>query len=321
MKRRVAVIALLLVLGASAPHSAGRPTGGNAVAFVAAEAQDRLVAVQLSPRRILKRFAVADGPHNVATSQRFVLVTSPPAGRITVVDAFRLRVVRTLGRLSYPHDVEVLPGGRYAFVTEERGNRIAVVSLATRRVVRRVAVPARPHDLALSPNGRRVWVTHGPDQGAMTILDTTRPARTFVRGSIRAHGASHDIAFAPDGRRVWVTYWGSNRVGAFDARSGRLLFSRTAGRLLHHVAAGERVWVTDHEGGRAFVLSPGDGRVVRAVAVGPSPHHVAFYGSFAAVVSHDAGTMSVFVARNGQRSGPPFRVGRALHGIAVAVVP
>lgn len=312
---------------AAAALATAVPTGGTEVAFVSAEDDDALVAVDLEARRVVARIPVADGPHNVAVvlpSRRFLLVTSPPAGRVTLVDGFSKRAVKVFAGFGSPHDVEVAGDGRHAYVTDERRGQVAVLSLTSRRVVRRVAVGPGPHDLAVSPDGRRVWVTHGPRGPAITILDTSRPERARVVGSAGGRGA-HDIAFARNGLFVWVTYWDSGIVGEIRAyaRTGRLRLQQRVGRLIHHVTVDlvGKVWATDHEDGRAFLLSSRTGKPLRTFSGCPGAHHVDVGPGRGrvAVACHDAGTLLVFdpVRERVDR----IRAGKGLHGVAVAFLP
>lgn len=320
----LALLALVLAVGAVAGRAA--PSGGTSVAFVSAEHDDRLVAVELGSNRVLARIRVGDGPHNVAAGRglRYVLVTSPPAGVVTLVDASTRRVVHVFRSLRSPHDVEFAPGvAPFAYVTEERGGTLAVLDLSSRRVVRRVHVGRGPHDLAVSPDGSRVWVTHGPGFRSLTIVATDRPARARVVGRAGARGA-HDIAFARDGRSVWVTYWESGLVGQIRAyrRTGRLRLQERVGELVHHIATdavtGE-LWTTDHVTGRTALLSARRGRIRRAVAGCAGAHHVAFAGTASVVVAcQDADALAVYDRRTWRRR--LVRVGRHPHGVAVAVV-
>lgn len=101
----------ILVAGAAVPAAAGgaRDPAPRLLAFVAAEREARLVAVDVARVRVVRRIAVAAGPHNVTASRdgRHVLVTSPPAGRVTLVDGRSLRTVAVFAGLGYPHDVKL----------------------------------------------------------------------------------------------------------------------------------------------------------------------------------------------------------------------
>jgi len=315
--RRLLFTFVLASLTFAAPASAG----GNLRAFVAAEDDATLIAVDLNSRRVLRRIPVAPGPHNVATSSdgRFVLVTSPPAGRVTLVSARSLRVLAVFRGFGYPHDVKVVPNGRYAYVTDEEQDRVVVLDLLRRRVVRRVAAGRGPHDLAVSPDGRRTWVTHGRTPRGVLVLSSAQPTRPIPLGNRRVGAGPHDLVFSPDGERVWLTYWGSGRVGVADLSSaGVRRFA--AGTEPHHVYVGrDVVWVTDNEGARAALFDTQSLRRLRTVRVGPSPHHVAGFGPLIVVASHDGGTISAH--RPLGRRLFTVRVGAGPHGIALALVP
>ena len=324
--------AVLALMTALVPLAGASTLGGGERAFVVAEDDDMLVAIEL-PRAVVARVRLPNGPHNVAASPegRYVAVTSPPAGALTLIRPHPVRVLATIRGLDSPHDVEFgrdprerePSGAAYAYVTEERGAVVAVVDLLARRVVRRVRVANRPHDLAVSGDGSRVWITHGPRAQRLTVLDTREPERATVHSRPRAHGAAHDITWSADGRRVWVTYWNSGIVAAFDARTARRVLAVRAGENVHHVIAaphGRAVWTTDHATGRAARLHP-SGRLVRTIRVGHAPHHVAVgpFRGHVVVASHETGRIAVYDQPTRRLSF--VRVGRGLHGVAIAPVP
>lgn len=317
MKRLLVVVAL-----AAAAAAAASPQGGTLVAFVSDEHAHELIAVEPMSGKIVRRIAVPRGPHNVAASPdgRWVLVTSPPAGMVTIVDARTYDVVARFRAFNRPHDVEVAPDSRYAYVTEEGTGYVAVMSLTQRRVVRIVWVASRPHDLAVRPDGKRVWVTHDRRARTLTILDTTRPSRASIVGRTGASGA-HDIGFSADGLHVWLTYWNTRVIGRMRAYSGmgRIAMQATVGTQPHHVLATRRnVWVTDHGAPRAFVLTR-RGRLVRELRTGPKPHHVAV-GAGVAVVVGSTGTLTVFREETLERIRA-IRIGHHLHGVALVFNP
>lgn len=321
--RRLVVLALLLVLAPAGAQA--RVAGGTLLAFVAVEGDDRLVAVAVADRRIVGRIDVADGPHNVAATPdgRLVLVTSPPAGRVTLLNGRTLRVLKVFGGLGYPHDVELSPDARYAYVTDEARGRLAVLDLRRRRVVGSVEVGARPHDLAVV--GDEIWVTHSRGASRLTVVDVTRPRSPRLVHRVDAGGPAHDIVPAPDGSKVFLTYWSSGAVGAIETSSGRPLFRRTVGELVHHVAVSHagKVWVTDHHAGRVYVLAAGGGRPLRVLDVGADPHHVALVAGHAAVTG-ESGELVSFLDEPNRPLGKRWRsigVGGRAHGVALAVVP
>ncbi len=318
------VVALALI---AAGGSAAAPAGGlRRLAVVSLERADQVVFVDLARGRVLRRLAVAPGPHNLdATGDgRIVAVTSPPSGRVTILDGRRLRVLRVISGFRSPHDVKLSPDGRTAYVVEEARGTLAVLDTGTGRVLRRLPVGAGAHDVAV---GDLAWVTHGSRDVPLTLLSLyPRPRQpTPVGRTLAAGGPAHDIDRAPDTADVFVTYWDSGVVARIrtGGRSGHVLWRRRVGTLTHHLAfdsySGHRLWVTDRAG-RVLLLSADTGRTLRSFAGCPGPHHVAVLSSRAAVAACNAsGTLAVFDAANGRVRSLP--VGRGPHDLAVVQVP
>ena len=162
----VALLGAPLLVGSSEAAPAG---GMRRLAAVTLEGADRVAFVDLARGRVLRRLAVASGPHNLdATGNgRVVAVTSPPSGRVTILDGRRLRVLRVVSGFGSPHDVKLSPEGRTAYVVEEARGTLAVLDTGTGRVLRRVPVGVAAHDVAV---GDLAWVTHGARDAPLTLL-------------------------------------------------------------------------------------------------------------------------------------------------------
>ena len=317
MLRGLILVALVLALGTGG--ASATPSGGTPAAFVSVERASLLVGVDLTTGRVIARIRVAAGPHNVTSySARYVLVTSPPAGAVTLVDAFSRRIIKTWRGFGSPHDVEV--EGRYAYVTDETRGQLVVLDLAQRKVVARVAVGSRPHDVAV---GDVALVTHSSGNPDLTMVDG-RPRSPHVIGRLAVGGPAHDITKQADSANAYVTYWNSGSVGAVDWGRRRMLWRRSVGRLVHHVQfdyySGQRLWVTDHETGQVLALSSRDGRVVRRLRGCPGAHHVALVGmAWVVAACHDADSLAIWSTRSWQRR--LLRVGGGPHGVAEVVLP
>jgi hypothetical protein len=77
----------VVVVQAAAPIA--RPAATNdAIAFVALERVGAVAVLRGRPWRLVRRLTVPAGPHKVAASAdgRFVAVSSPPAGAVTIID-------------------------------------------------------------------------------------------------------------------------------------------------------------------------------------------------------------------------------------------
>lgn len=318
MLRPLILTALILVLGAGG--AAARTTGGTAAVFVAAERSSELVGVNLETGRVVAGIRVPAGPHNVTSYRaRYLLVTSPPAGAVTLVDAFTRRILKVWRGFGYPHDVEV--EGEYAYVTDERRGQLVVISLATRRVVARVAVGPRPHDVAV---GDVALVTHS-SRPELTMVDLSRPGSPRLEDRrLTAGGPAHDISEQPDSANTYVSYWSSGSVGAIDWGNERMLWRRSVGTLIHHVQFdsyhGRRLWATDHRTGEVLELASRDGRLLRRLRGCAGAHHVAVAGqAWVAVACYDSDTLAVWSQRTWQRR--LIRVGDGPHGVAEVVLP
>ena len=311
---------LVVALAVTGGGASAKPEGGTPAVFVSAERASLLVGVDLITGRVIARIRVPAGPHNVTSySARYVLVTSPPAGSVTLVDAFSRRVLEVWRGFGSPHDIEV--DGDYAYVTDESRGQLAVIDLARRKVVAKVAVGPRPHDVAV---GDVSLVTHGSGHPELTIVGDSHPRKPKVLAELDVGGAAHDISKQGDSANAYVTYWGSGAVGAVDWGRGKMLWRRTVGTLVHHVQVdpyrGWGLWVTDHETGDVFLLSSRDGHVLRRLRGCSGAHHVALVGTaWVAAACHDADALAVWSTRSWQRR--LVRVGDGPHGVAEVVLP
>ncbi len=318
----VALLGALLLVGGGDAAPAG---GLRRVVVVSLERADQVAFADLARGRVLRRVAVAAGPHNLdATGDgRVVAVTSPPSGRVTILDGRRLRVLRVVSGLRSPHDVKLSPDGRTAYVVEEARGTLAVLDTGTGRVLRRVPVGVGAHDVVV---GDLAWVTHGAQDVPLTLLALSgRRNWPLPAGTLAAGGAAHDIDRAPDTADVFVTYWDSGVVARLrtGVGGGRTLWRRRAGTVTHHLAfdpyCGHRLWVTDRAS-RVLLLSADTGRTLRSFAGCPGPHHVAVLSSRSAVAACNASdTLAVFDATNARVRS--LSVGRGPHDVAVVQVP
>lgn len=311
------------------PARAGRrgcacaEAGGTAVAFVAAEQASQLVAVDLTTGRVVGRIRMPSGPRNVAATGdlRFLLVTSPRAGTVTVVDSFTQRIVKTFRGFGHPNDVAV--ESNYAYVTDSRRGQLVVIELARRRIVARVGVGRQPVSVAV---GDVALVTHRPPNPYLTVVDLRRPRTPRVSGrlAVPAEGGARDISEQADSANAYVTGCSSGGVGGIDWGNGRVLWWRKVGGSVRDVAFdyfhGRRVWVSDVHAGEVIALSSDKGRVLRRLRGCPGAGPIAFGGAaWVAASCRNARALAVWDTRRWRRT--LVAVGGNPYGVAVAVVP
>jgi DNA-binding beta-propeller fold protein YncE len=322
--RTLILAALLLALGAgSAP---ARDSGGTTVAFVAVEKMSQLVAVDLTTKRIVRRIPVPKGPTTVdATGDaRYLLVTSPPARSVTLVDSFTSRVVKRFAGFGRPLDVAV--EGKHAFVTDARWNFLVIIDLDLRLCCARFVVPRRPQSIAV---GDVALITHSPPNPYLTVVELGAPGPLRPgwrpRLAVPAVRGANDITEQPDSAYAYVTGRRSGGVAGIDwGRGGIPRWWRKVGVLVEHVAFdyfhGRRVWASDSARGEVLALSSETGRVLRRLRGCPGAGPIAFGGgAWIAATCRDANALAVWNTRTWKRT--LVRVGGRPHGVAVAVVP
>ena len=172
---RPLIVALLLALVLGAGGAGARTGGGAEEAYVAVTGEDVVVSVMLDTGEVTSRIAVPRGPREVAigSQRRFLLVSSPPAGKVTLIDSFQHRVVEMFGGFGSPRGIEIV--GRYAYVADAARGEIVVLDLEKRKRVGRVAVGPRPQHLAIGDAGWSATALDIPSSRFSTCL--VRPSR------------------------------------------------------------------------------------------------------------------------------------------------
>ena len=303
---------MLLVAG-----SAGaRPAGGTPVAFVAVPQRDEVVAVELGSSLVIGRVAVPRGPtavawfHDTARGRPYVLVTSPAAGAVTLVDAVSRRVVHVWRGLGSPRDVAV--AGSRAYVTDARGGRLLVIAPRTRRIIRQVRVGTGAGGVAAAD---RALVARG---STLVVADV---GRRRVEG-LALPGEAVDVAGRPDTAEAFVALRPSGRLARVDWGLRRIqALVRVAERpvaLAFDVYAGDRLWVADAQGGGVVLVRARDGRVVRRLGGCGGASSVALGGT-AWVVASCADGVAFWHTRDWRRRF--VRLGSPASGVDVAVLP
>jgi DNA-binding beta-propeller fold protein YncE len=279
MKRRDFLLAAAsLVAGAAPERLLAATAGGGVVALVTADLESRLVAVDASSGRIVKRIPVSPGPRSIE-SNGFgqALVAHTASGRLSILDAASLTVVGEVAGLGEPRYTAMHPTERLAYVSESKRGAVAVIDLVGHRIVGRVDVPGPARHLSLSGDGLRLWVALGAKATHVAVLDVSVARSPHLVRTIQPPFLAHDVAWAPGGEHVWVTSGARSRVAVYarDARKPLLLLP--AGPAPQHVAfLGSRAYVASGKDGAVSVHRL-DGSVVRrSVAVPVGSYNIAF---------------------------------------------
>jgi DNA-binding beta-propeller fold protein YncE len=278
-------------------------------ALVTAQTEDRLLVMNLQSGRILRRIQIPGNPGYVATmgSGGPVAVVSSASGTVTMLGGRSLHVINVLRAFGAPHIPAMSPDGGYAYVTDDSRGQVAAIRLFDAKVVSRTFAGAGAHHLAFSPNLQQVWVALGESASTIGVLSTvvSRPAApASVRvspghprlvGRFRPGYLAHDLLFAPNGRQVWITAANRADVGAFSARTHRLLFRVRAGPPPQHVAFdGRYAYLTSGYGSRIEQVSVTTGRVLKRVAAPYGSFELDAGGGYVVTSSLLRGTLAIY---------------------------
>jgi DNA-binding beta-propeller fold protein YncE len=319
---RSAVLAGLSLIAVDLPATGAvaRPSGGTPVALVTAETENELIAVSL---RVLRRVSVPDDPQNVVADEQTVVVVSPGAGAVTLLDPRTLRVRKVLRGLGAPHIAALDPSGKWAFVTEDAHGQLDVVSLTRLRIAKRLFVGLGAHHLSVSPLGTRTWIALGERARQIAIVDTSRPAHPRLLRRFDPGFDAHDLAFSPNGSRVWVTSSEDHSIRALSAVTGRRLFSVPAGPPPQHVVFGAwkrpRAYLTSGYGSRIEMVDPRGGRVLRIASAPYGSFNLTLIGGNVVTSSLLRGAVTYFDSE--LRLLRTLRVAPAARGVAGVVWP
>jgi DNA-binding beta-propeller fold protein YncE len=310
----------LIAVVLSATGAVALPSGGMPVALVTAETENELIAVS---SRVLRRVSVPDDPQNVVADEQTVVVVSPGAGAVTLLDPRTLRVRKVLRGLGAPHLAALDPSGKWAFVTEDAHGRLDVVSLTRLRIAKRLFVGLGAHHLSVSPLGTRTWIALGERARQIAIVDTSRPAHPRLLRRFDPGFDAHDLAFSPNGSRVWVTSSEDHSVRALSAVTGRRLFSVPVGPPPQHVVFGAwkrpRVYLTSGYGSRIEMVDPRRGRVLRIASAPYGSFNLTLIGGNVVTSSLLRGAVTYFDSE--LRLLRTLRVAPAARGVAGVVWP
>lgn len=207
----------------------------------------------------------------VAGAQPYVFVTSPAAGEVGVLDAYRDQLVATFPVSGMPSGAAMGPNGRHLFVARGQAAAVAAIDTYTGQVAT-IAVGEAPSGLAILPHNRRLYVANTGDD-TVSVVNTRTLA---VVATIPVGDAPLAVAAGPG--RVYVANWGSNSVTVIDGSSAAVIGTVDvgtfpAGLVLHPWE--ERLYVSNFLDGTISVVDTAALSEVATVTVGRGPRGLA----------------------------------------------
>lgn len=208
-----------------------------------------------------------------------VFVTSEDSGDVTVIDARRDEVTKTIHAGKRPRGLRVSPDGTLLYVALSGS-------------------PKSPPKLVAGPAGAADDDQDGPRDDAadgIAVIDVARGAVTRVLAAGR-DPESFDVS--PDGKTLYVSNEESAEVSVVDLGSGRVVHTVKVGREPEGVTVspdGRFVYVTSEADGEVDVIRAGSHEVLARIPTSMRPRAVAFSrdGARAYVTAELGGTLHV----------------------------
>jgi DNA-binding beta-propeller fold protein YncE len=280
--------------GPAPPRRVPRPQ-----ALVTAETENRLLVVNLPSGRVTRSVTLPADPENIAVtgsgSGGVVVVVSPKAGKVTVLDRVTLRPIKTFGGFEDPQIAVISPDRRHLYVTDGARGTLTAIRLSDLAVTSTVSVGAGAHHLAFTPDQRRVWVALGQSASQISILDTTNLDRPHLIGRFSPGFPAHDLSFTPDGRRAWVSSAAGPDVTVFSTPNLRPLFRIPVGTPPQHIAlAGRYAYLTSGYGDTIEKVDVATGRVISRTSAPHGSFELDAADGYVATSSLLHGTLAIY---------------------------
>jgi len=274
MNRREFVVAAASL--AFAPRAFAESLGRGPIALVTADLESRVVAVDLSTAKVIRRVETLASPRGIETVGTKAVVTHWDVGAVSVVDGGTLSVKHVLHGFGAPRYIAGHPDGRHAYVTDANSGDVVVVDVLRGRVVGREHVGARARHIAIDRSGRTLWIALGARAEEVAVVDVSRRTAPRLVRRFRPPFLAHDVGLAPDGRHAWVSSGDRWELAVYDLRTGRLLAKPAGDQPPQHVTfAGGLAYVASGWSGTLRVHHV-DGREIRTNAVPVGSYNVQY---------------------------------------------
>jgi DNA-binding beta-propeller fold protein YncE len=292
MNRREFIVAAAAAPFALRATLAAAATGP--VAFVTADTDSAVVAVDPFTGRVLRRIATRPDPRSIERVGSIAVVAHTAVGAVTLLHGPSGQIRHVLHDFDEPRYTAAAPGGRHAFVTDSGRADVAVLDVVRGRVVARLRLGAWPRHVSLDSDARRLWVALGTAARTIAVVDVTRPSEPRLVARIRPPFLAHDVGWVPGTRHVFVTSGDRGELALYDARTGKVLRRLPGAAPPQHVTFARGVaFVTSGNDGLLRVHSLANGSVLRTTAVPVGSYNVQEGSGRVLTPSLDYGTLCV----------------------------
>jgi YVTN family beta-propeller protein len=185
--------------------------------FVACYTGDRVLAIDVGTRKVVRSIAVLPQPTGLAISsdgKTLFTTCAAPESRVCVVNLGTGRVTAKLPAGHTASAPVISPDGKTLYVCNRFNNDVSAIDLATKRATR-ISVRREPVAATITPDGRRLLVANLLHTGradadhvgaVVSVIDTASRRVVDDLWLPTGSGSLNDIRVSPDGKYAVVTH-------------------------------------------------------------------------------------------------------------------
>ena len=267
---------LLVLLSATPACRRSRGTAVDAYAFVAVAGNSTLAVVDLASFSAVRHIPLGAAPVQIVSdpSRRAVYVMGEggPAG-LSVIDAARLEVKRSLWLAEKPQRLRLAPAGDRLYLIDGRAQLFKAFDLEKMVHGRQLRLSAAPVDFEVSADGR--WACVSLASGEAAVVDL---ARWKVTATPRLGGELGPVAVRSDARQAFVANRSPDSVAVLDLAAGRLVTHlplNTRPEAMRFKPDGGELFVSGGSTGVVVILSAYRDEIDQPMLAGKEPRDMA----------------------------------------------
>ncbi len=288
-----------------------------------------IIALDGGTGRVMARIPIPRGSHGLAydPGHQLLFVGSGETGMVSVIDAVKLKVIRTLQVGKDARNIAVSPDGKLLYVAGMSDKALTVVRTDTWKAVKSVQLQQGPQSMVVGTAGERLFTTVASMgmsggvvgsrlAGSVAIID----GRTLgVSSSGMLGGNPHGIAVSPDGTRLAVTQVDQGRVDLISTTTLALIASYPTGIGPESPVfrSDQELWVSNLGGASVTVVNLLTGQSMN-VSTGQGSYGLGFsLDRSTAFVSDMLDGTVVRLDASTRKLGARYPVGGELHSLVV----
>lgn len=289
-RRHAFMLAVLALLPASFGCRRSRGTVVEGYAFVATAGGSTVAVVDLASFSVVRQIPLGSPPLQIvsdaARRSLYVMGAGGPAG-LTVIDAAKLEVKRSLWLGEQPQRIRLAPDGERLYLIDGRSQLFKSINLETMAQQQQVHLNGAPVDFDVSADGRWACVSLASAEAAVLDLAQWKSVAT-----VRIGGHPGAVAVRHDSRQAFIANRTSRNISIVDLPSGRLVTHlplNARPESMRFKPDGGELFISAGDASAVVILSAYRDEIDQPLLAGAEPRDIA--------ITHD--NRLLFVANSG----------------------